>query len=112
MLSFIICTSCQENGPKSTYYELGRSTEEVVQDVFDAYNGNKWYHEYDVDLHYKLEGKWYNAGRYSVYNNVSDDATPGNHYVDMGEDIKIPIEKTDYAGYDWCATYEGRTYYW
>lgn len=107
----IFC-ACQENGPKGEVYYPEREPDEVVDEYLAAVDGDKWLHEYDVELHYRYNGEWYNAGRFSIYKSVSQDAPIDNHWVDFGEIYKFPASKTDYAGYNWCVTYKGEKYYW
>ena len=51
LLSVIYC-SCESNGPKSRYYEDTKTSEEMLQDISDASEGNGWLHKYDTDVFY------------------------------------------------------------
>lgn len=109
--SMLVLTSCVDNGPKGNCRMPDRTIDETVEDVLEAQETG-WLYEYDVELYYRDNGEWVSAGMFSVYQNMSQDAEPDNKWVDFGESFYFPSERTDYAGYSRCVTYQGIKLYW
>lgn len=107
LLSVIYC-SCESNGPKSRYYKDTRTSEEMLQDISDASEGNGWLHKYDTDVFYLEDGEWNCYGKVSVYKKLEDDRD--RNWVDFNG-MKFPTEETNKGGYSYKVQYGGTWYY-
>lgn len=112
MLSMLLVASCESRGPKGNFYQNEKSLDDMVHDVLDAMEGDGWYYKYGVDLHKKVNGRWENAGRYSVYSNVHDDEDGCDLWVEFGTSFnRFPVYRVDKAGYHFRVQYMGEYYY-
>lgn len=106
-LGAIFC-SCESNGPKNRYNEDTRTSEEMLQDISDASEGDGWLHKHDTDVYYVEDGEWNCYGSVSVYKNLEDDNE--RNWVDFNG-MKFPAEKTDKGGYSYKVQYGGIWFY-
>lgn len=106
-LDTIFC-SCESNGPKNRYDEDTRTSEEMLQDISDASEGDGWLHKYDTDVYVVEDGEWNCYGCVSVYKNLEDDSE--RNWVDFNG-MKFPAEKTDKGGYSYKVQYGGIWFY-
>lgn len=105
-------SSCGDSkGPKGKVYVPNRTTDELVQDIIDAQDGDGWVYQYDVDLHKRIAGDWEYVGCHSIYMNLADD-DDCNLWAEFDKaSYKMPVYPTDDYGYSFKVQWQGDWYY-
>lgn len=103
-----VCSSCGSDGPKSRYIDDGRTSQDMLQDISNASQGDGWLYKYDTEVFYLDDGEWKSYGQVSVYKNLEDDRD--RFWVAFGR-MKFATEEADKGGYSYKVEYGGVWYY-
>ena len=103
-----VCSSCGSDGPKSRYIDDGRTSQDMLQDISNAGQGDGWLYKYDTEVFYLDDGEWKSYGQVSVYKNLEDDRE--RYWVAFGR-MKFATEEADKGGYSYKVEYGGVWYY-
>ena len=90
-----VCSSCGSDGPKSRYIDDGRTSQDMLQDISNASQGDRWLYKYDTEVFYLDDGEWKSYGQVSVYKNLEDDRE--RYWVAFGR-MKFPTEEAYKGG--------------
>ncbi len=109
LLLNMFLAACDSKGPKGNVYIPERTSDEIAEEVYNAYENNDYFYEYDTDLYYKEDGEWKYYGKRSVYSNPAD-KDECDKWVQFGN-TKQDAEYTDIGGYTFRVQYHGVYYY-